>query len=656
MLYNIPYDVIINIILPYIDPNERVQLYITSTSWYQLSKYLNQPTKPTFKSLTSMSLIAHYGLYLTDNLIKRIITTPHSYDFYANELRYKVDTIDFSKYGTVDDERYITTHKINCILNRSISTKLNKSMINAASNHKLTIAQLEDYAVYRTDIDPSLYASYVKTTSCTKPKLYDIINKCCEYDNDIVMQAIFNATQYGQADAYRMLKYGAIKCLQYSTRNYTGWDRTLKTANEVDVHPNVIDYVVNMWHLFDKWPGPAMLIKSTSITYELASRVDLSELSNITSCNPCVLPLIADKLNYGYRLEMALEGHIDPPTIKHTYINLASINELIIMIRNMDKYVDVLTPMDAPLLHNGHSNNNKSKPASKPPAIEKYSNDPIKFINYFNNRLKHKWSGNITHPDIYKAIVVQHWSSKCSYTGPCDRLTIGNNSLHTLSFHSDIGNPLIGLATIDQLKQSTRIPTISTLTIYEKESIIRYDRDDIVKAFKLDAPQALAYDNSAYTYLKHGASKIDYRLVDNNGHNPMPDYDFEPILLYNNHDAAKQLLPSSIYSLYFGTTPITKTKEFKKLSTIHVPLLIRTKTTPYYSVDTPHLLKLLESMPDLSLLQGPGNEISLPDYVRLFNRNKPLQLGPKLFSAVKHIYNPKLVEAIEAHLNKKTDI
>lgn len=647
MLYDIPYDVIINIILPYIDPNERVQLYITSTGWYQLSKYLNQPTKPTFKSLTSMSLIAHYGLYLTDNLIKRIITTPYSYDFYANELRYKIDAIDFTKYGPVDDIRYITDHKINCILNRSISTKLNKSMISAAHNHKPCIVQLEDYALYRTDIDPSLYASYVKTTSCTKPKLYDIINKCCEYDNAAVMQAIFNATQYGQADAYRMLKYGAIKCLQYSTRNYTGWDgRTLKTSDEVDIHPNVIDYVVNMWHLFDKWPGPAMLIKSTSITYELASRVDLSELSNITSCNPCVLPLIADKLNYDYRLQMVLEGRIDPPTLKHTLINLASINELIIMIRNMDKYNDTLTPADAPLLHNGNGNNNKGKPTSKPPAIEKYSNDPTKFINYFNNRLKRKWSGNITHPDIYKAIVVQHWSSKCSYTGP------GYDSLHTLGFHNDIGNPLIGLATIDQLKQSTRIPTTSTLTIYEKESIIRYDRDDIVKAFKLDTPQALAYDSSAYVYLKYGASKIDYRLVDNDT-NVMPDYDFEPILLYNNHDAAKQLLPNSIYSLYFGTTPITKTKEFKKLSTMHVPLLIRTKTTPYYSADTPHLLKLLESMPDLSLLQDQN---ALSDYVRSFNRNKPLRLGPKLFNAVKHIYNPKLVEAIEAHLNKKTDI
>ena len=431
-----------------------------------------------------------------------------------------------------------------------------------------------------------------------------------------------------------MLKYGSIKCLQYSTRSYTGWDsRTFKSAVEVDIHPNVLDYVTTMWHLFDVWLGPAILIKSTSITYEQASKVDLSGLSNVTACNPCVLPLIRHKLNYDYMLQMVLEGHIDPPTIKNTTVGCSSIKELIIMIRNIDKYRDILTPIDAPLLYNS-----KGKPTviPKTPAIEKYSNDPIKFINYFNNRLKHKWSGNITHPDIYKAIVVQHWSPKCQYTGP-----ITDPTLHTLSFHHDIGNPLIGLATIDQLKQSIRIPTQATLTTYEKESIIRYDRDDIVKTFNLTS---LAYDNSAYTYLKYGAYKIAYLLVDNNT-NVMPNYDFDPMLFNDsNKAAAKYFLSWRLYDLYFGTSPVFKIKEFRKLSTIHVPLLIRTKTMPYYSVDTPHLLKLLESMSTLSQLQG------LDKYISSFNPNKPLQLGPKLFNVVKHIYDPRLVEAIEAHL------
>jgi hypothetical protein len=630
MLCELPYD-ILNIILSYIHTDERVQLFVTSKTWYDAAKRLNWTTKPTIASITSMSIIAYYGLYLTESLIAKIITSPHNYDLYANELRYKISNIDITKYGTVDDERYITKHKIQCVLNRNISLRINKELIGKT----FSVTQLEDYVTYRTDIDTSAYVNYIRGPTITKTKVYDIINKCCEYDNLTVLQAIFNTVSYGQADAYRMLKYGSIKCLQHSTRNYTSWDgRTFKSANDVDIHPNVLDYVTTMWHLFDSWLGPAILIKSTSITYEQASRVDLSTLSNITACNPCVLPLVANKLNYDYMLQMALEGHIDPPTIKNTTIKYSSINELIIMIRNIDKYRDVLTPIDAPLLYN-NGKDDKLPTTPKTPAIEKYSNDPVKFINYFNNRLKRKWSGNITHPDIYKAIVVQHWSAKCQYTGP-----ITDPTLYTLNFHYDIGNPLIGLATIDQLKQSTRIPTQATLTIYEKESIIRYDRDDIVKTFNLTS---LAYDNSAYTYLKYGACKIAYQLVDNDT-NVMPDYNFDPILFNDSNKAAvKHFLTWRLYDLYFGTSPVFKIKEFKKLSTMHVPLLIRTKTMPYYSVDTPHLLKLLESMSTLSQLQG------LDEYIRSFNPNKPLQLGPKLFNAVKHIYDPRLIEAIEAH-------
>jgi hypothetical protein len=462
-------------ITSYIHADELLPVSHVCREWYHLV-VLKLPlrSKPTYRSITSIDLLDYYRVDtpLNDRFIEKIIRETDNYDFYHQYLSYWHQSKK-SCSELVDDHRYRTVHGL---MNVKLMEKYAHSYAHLIPN-VIPLITLEHQGA--SIKDKRLLDEY---KSLISPSLIDC---AMLYGNipllEMACSNAFNVdykrrTAYMYANcSYDVIDYMVTKgCVDYPLycSHYDSGSMYNKDA---------VTYIVDNYDIMKQYltkDDYRDVFQSEHITSEQATKliqyIGHDEMPNDLDCQPDIAVVMEPYLSTNAKLRYCECGILTSK--KLTTVTIYSYN----IHRILEHYGTVYTIKNAPLLTEDNTSKKKS------PVIERYLNDPIKFIKKYNT-LKNKWAGKIIHPDIYKHIVVQTWSDEHEYIG------LITDDLHKLAFNPNIGNPLIGHCNLND-------PTLYNRrwTTYELNSLLKMKRVDIITKH-----QVMFDAKHVYEYIKY---------------------------------------------------------------------------------------------------------------------------------------------------------
>lgn len=478
-------------ILLYIQTDELLPIRHVCRDWYCLINLSLPPKpKPTYGSITSESLLDYYGIStpLSNKFIERIIREVDNYDFYDQYLS-RMHIRKANCTALVDDYRYRTVHGLTSV--------------------KLMEKYVHKYVSLIPDIIP-LIALEHQGTSIKDDRLIPA------YGSLMSPSLIDNAMLYGNMPLLKTLcynttniDYGRRAAYMYANCSYEVIDFMVTNGFVARAHGSrkyseiALTYVADNFDAMKQYLDADVyydMFHSEHITPELATRLiglighnDMSIGGFV--CPPQIAHIMEPYLSDGVKIDYYKRGILTPKKTFMTTINRYNYAEV------LEHYGTIYTLKTIPTLL---AKNDGS--AKKQPVIERYLNDPVKFIKKYDT-LVNGWVGTISHPDIYKHIVVRTWGDGYDYTGPI------TSDLHKLAFDPDIGNPLIGHCPLVGFPMPNR-----ALTTYEKSSLLRMRRVDIITKYHIRFDASHIYEYLKYDldgaglpldpYFKHGDINI----------------------------------------------------------------------------------------------------------------------------------------------------
>ena len=466
---------VLGCIMSYIQSDELLPVSHVCREWYHLV-VLKLPlrSKPTYRSITSIGLLDYYRVStpLNDRFIARIIREIDNYDFYHQYLSHWHRSKK-SCSELVDDHRYRTVHGL-------MNVKLMEKHAHSYAHLIPSVIPLITLEHQGASIkDKRLLDEY---KSLISPSLID----CAMLHSNIPLleMACNNAfnVDYKKRTAYMYAKCSYDVIDYMVTKGYVDYPSYCSHYDRESMYnKDAVTYIVDNYDIMKQYLTKGDyrdIFQSKYITSEQATKliqhIGHDNMSNDLDCQPDIAVVMEPYLSDNAKLRYCERGILTPK--KLTTITINSYN----LHKTLEHYGTIYTIKNAPLLVKDNPSKKKS------PVIDRYLNDPIKFIKKYDT-LKNKWVGKINHPDIYKHIVVQTWSNKHEYIGPI------TDDLHKLAFDPNIGNPLIGHCNLND-------PTLCNRrwTTYELSSLLKLKRVDIITKH-----QIMFDTEHVYEYIKY---------------------------------------------------------------------------------------------------------------------------------------------------------
>lgn len=457
-------------VFSYIQTDEWFPIRHVCRDWYHLITLSLPPRpKPTYKSITSESLLDYYRIStpLSSKSIERIIREVDNYDFYDQYLSHMhIRKADCT--ALVDDYRYRTVHGLTSI---KLMEKYAYKYVSLIPDTIPLIALEHQGTSIKDDRLIPAYGSLMSPS---------LIDNAMYYGNIPLLKTLcYNSTNidYGRRAAY-MYAHCSYEVIDFMVTNGFIARAHIRYEYSEIALTYMTDNFDAMKQYFDADDYYEMF-HSKYMTPELATRfiglIGHDDMPTGLYCPPQIAHIMEPYLSNCAKIDYYKRGILTP---KETLTTINRYN----CIDVLEHYGTIYTLKTIPTLLAG--NNGPVK--KKQPVIERYLNDPVKFIKKYNT-LANGWVGTISHPDIYKYIVVRTWGDEYDYTGPI------TSDLHKLAFHPDIGNPLIGHCPLAGFSMPNR-----TLTKYERSSLLRMKRVDIITKYSIH------FDAShIYEYLKY---------------------------------------------------------------------------------------------------------------------------------------------------------
>ena len=485
-------------VLSYIQTDELFPVRHVCRDWYNLVNLSLPPRpKPTYKSITSESLLDYYDIStpVSSRFIERIIEEVDNYDFYDQYLSH-MHIYKTVCRALVDDYRYRTIHGLTSVKLMERYAYKYASLI----PDTIPLTALEHLG---TSIkDDRLIPAYASLMSPT------LINKAMFYSNMPLLKTLchnYTDIDYSNRSAYMyihcsyevidfMVTNGYISCPISNYYSEVALTYIADNFNNMKQHLNN-----NYYRIFN----------SRHMTPELATRfinlIGHADIPTDLACYPEIAHIMEPYLSDTTKIKYYKSGILTPKKVFPMTLNSY------VIIDVLEHYGTIYTFKPIPLLIATQHEIKK-----KQPAIERFLDNPTKFIKKYST-LKNGWVGTISHPDIYKYIVVQTWNYEYDYIGPI------TSDLHKLAFHPNIGNPLIGHQPLSEFVMPNR-----KLTIYEKKSLLKLRRVDIIVKYDI------RFDVShIYEYLKYNLDEVGLPLYQyfEYGDITVPKYDITKVPL-----------------------------------------------------------------------------------------------------------------------------